>query len=296
MADPLPRITTIIATGAVAERARLLKRAIDSVRAAARAATRIVIVVNGTRYDQRLLEWLQAQPDVRLERLERASLPLALLHGREHVETEFFATLDDDDEYLPNALVRRADALDASGADVVITNGYRHACGRDRMFHDAIESVPASPLAKLFEHNWLASCNALYRSSSIGREYFANYHPFLEWTWMAFQLATSDVRIVALAEATFRNYDTPNSLSKSDAYFDADLALYRRMLARNTPPEITRLIQRRVAAALHNRSLRELARGNRAKAITFHLRSLFRPGGLQYLAYSRRLLPGWPSR
>ena len=272
----------------------MLKRAIMSIRKAASSRIEIIVVVNGTRFDKDLCAWIRAQDDVRVEYLEQASLPAALLRGRELVDTEFFSTLDDDDEYLPNGVTCRVAALDATGADVVITNGYRCFLERDEIFHHAIQSVPEAPLAKLFEQNWLANCNALFRSSSVGREYFADYYQFFEWTWLAFTLALSELRIVAIPDKTFRYNDTANSLSKSEAYFDADVELYRRMLTKKIPPAVARLIHRRLAAALHNRSVRELAQGNRAKAAGFHLRSLFHSGGLRYLAYSRRLLPGWP--
>ena len=272
----------------------MLKRAIMSIREAANARIAVIVVVNGTRFDKELCARIRAQDDVRVEYLEQASLPRALLRGRDLVDTEFFSTLDDDDEYLPNGLTCRVAALEATGADLVITNGYRHVLGRDEPFDPAIQSVPEARLPKLFERNWLTSCNALFRSSSVGREYFADYHQFFEWTWLAFKLALSDLRMVAIPDKTFRYNDTPNSLSKSAAYLEADVELYRRMLAKTTAPDVARLIHRRLAAALHDRSVRELAQGNRAKALGFHMRSLFHSGGLQYLAYSRRLLPGWP--
>lgn len=101
-------------------------------------------------------------------------------------------------------------------------------------------------------------------------------------------------KIIATDIPTFRIHDIPDSLSKSDGYLDVSVAVYERMLRQNPPQEIARLVRRRMAAAWHDQSSQSLKTGKRMKALKCHLRSLSLPGGLQYLFYSRKLLPFWP--
>lgn len=290
-----PLVSTIIPTIAAKEKAEMLKRAIRSVRASFAGRVSIIVVVNGKRFDNAVCEWLQTQPDVLFKYLPTPSLPDALIRGRELVSTPYFSTLDDDDEYLPGATDIKVAALEAQpDADVVVTNGYRHCNDEDVQAYKDILRVPHTPLKCLLEANWLNSGNALYRTTSIGIDYFTDYCKLREWTWLAFRMATSGKRIIAIDAPTFRIYDTPDSLSKSESYLDVSVTIYNRMLCQDLPQEITHIIQRRMAAAWHDMSSQSLKKGNRMKALKCHFHSLSLPGGLQYLPYSRKLLPFWP--
>jgi hypothetical protein len=99
-------ITVFIPTLATAERARHLRKALDSVRAQRQAEARIVVIVNGDAFDPDLLHELERNTEVGVLRRPVADFPASLRAGRAVVESPFFAELDDDDELLPDALAR----------------------------------------------------------------------------------------------------------------------------------------------------------------------------------------------
>lgn len=164
----------------------------------------------------------------------------------------------------------------------------------DDNFYHLLPDILCDPLAALFRQNWLASCNALFRTASITGEYFANPHPYAEWTWLAFRLSMAGKQLAVIDEPGFRINDTPGSLSKSGAYKTSYFSLYERMLAGSPPAHIAKTFRMRIGAAWHERSADALTKGVWLEAMQCHMRSLLQPGGLRYLAYSRRLLPGWP--
>lgn len=290
-----PKVTTIIPTMATRERAAGLRRAIDSVRRASDHPAAIIVVVNGERADAQVCDWLKAQRDVHFHYVAQPSAPNAVLQGRRLVSTPYFSALDDDDEYLAGGLDVRLKALESSpDADLVITNGYRHVEGNDDRFYETLDGVDRDPLANLFTRNWLASCNNLFRSTTVGVEFFEDYHPYIEWTWLAYRLGLAQKKVKVVDRATFRNHDTPLSLSKSKAYGETLLALYGRMLSAGPEPAVRQLIRKRIGAAWHGDSVRALRRGERLRALACHLRSMCLPGAARYLAYSRYLVPGWP--
>jgi glycosyltransferase involved in cell wall biosynthesis len=293
--DVSPCVSTIIATMAAPNRAMLLQRAVRSVRQSSTLPVTIIVVVNGDRGDPEVMAWLRQQDDVTLEILKEPSLPAALLRGRELVQTPYFSTLDDDDEYLGSAIDLRLAAIRESGADVVVTNGFRYSSGTTRLSYDTLRKVPQNPLEELFYTTWLHNGNALYRSDSVGREFFANYHAYAEWTWLAFNLALKGKCIAVLETPTFIYYDTPGTLSKSSAYRTSFLPLYRKMLDAGPPPAVVRQIKRRIQSAWHDQSCQALDQGWRREALRCHFHSLA-TGGLRYFSYGRRLLPGWPTR
>jgi hypothetical protein len=278
---------------AAPERAELVQRAVLSVRRSSALPVTIIVVVNGNRSDPGLVAWLREQHDVQLEILAQPSLPHALLRGRELVRTPYFSTLDDDDEYLGNAIDLRLEAIRESGADLVVTNGFRYCSGTIERSYDTLEKVSANPLEELFRTTWLHNGNALYRSDSVGREFFADHHAYAEWTWLAYRLALTGKRIAVLETPTFIYYDTPGSLSKSAAYRAAYISLYRKMLEANPPPAVVRCIKRRIQAGWHDLSCDALDHGRRLEALRCHVRSLA-AGGVRYFSFGRRLLPGWP--
>ncbi len=289
-------ISTIIPTMAAPERAHLLKRAIGSIRAASTDPVHIIVVVNGARSDPALCAWLAEQDDVELAYSDMPSAPNATLVGRRLVRTAFFSTLDDDDEYLPHALDLRLAAMNVEPApDLVVTNGV-HKVGEVETVGLSLEGVARDPLAALFKSVWLQSHNGLYRSATVGEEFFADFHPYGEWTWIAFLLANRGRRICVLDQPTFRCNDTPGSLSKTPAYRQAYSALFERMLAERPPAHIADMVRRRAGANWHDQAADLIKRGQRMQALVCHWRSLWLPGGWAYLGFTRKLLPGWTIR
>ena len=292
---PTINVSVIIPTIAVKENGPLLRRATESIRHSSENPVRIIVVVNGGRADPEICEWLKSQSDIHYERVITPSAPLAIFRGRELVQTPFFSTLDDDDEYLMGGTDLKLSAFSAHPeADMVITSGFRQNGNVDEPAMTPIDQVPLTPLPSLFEFNWLSSCNALYRSASFPPSFFVDSHPYGEWTWLAFKLALAGKQLVAISQPTFRIHNTPGSLSKSAAYRGAYQALYRRMLALDPPNNIVLTIKKRMGSDWHDQSVRTLACGGKLRATGYHLRSLMLPGGLQYVAYTRRLIPLWP--
>jgi hypothetical protein len=67
------------------------------------------------------------------------------------------------------------------------------------------------------------------------------------------------------------------------------------MLMLAPTPQIRRLVRRRIGDAWHDKSTQLLGKREYLPALSAHLKSLIYPGGLRYIAYTRRLIPGWPN-
>jgi hypothetical protein len=289
--DPPASVTAIVPTLADERRRESLLRAIDSLRAAARhARLTITAVVNGDRFDSGVLDSV-LQRDVTILQVPEPSLPGALLAGRRSVTSDYFCFLDDDDEYLPSAIDRRIAALDRRpDCAMVTTNGYRRLAGADSMALSQMDSIPSDPLSALFRENWLPSCAGLFRSAAIGVELFGEPHAYLEWTWLAYRIASRGLAIAVLDEPTFRIHDSASSLSKSGAYRSSHIALYRRMLDTATRGDIRGSIRRRLASALSSESAARLEENRLAEAWKLHCKALACPGGWRRGSQTLRLV------
>lgn len=280
-------VSVIIPTLAEAQRMESLRRAI---RSAESKTSTVVVCVNGSSSSADCITHLKSLENVKLLNLPEASLPRARAAGRQAVQTPFFTFLDDDDELLPGGLERRLAVLTSRpDIDLVITNGWRRQGGRQEVMLNQLASVSADPLLALFRENWLPSCGATFRTSSIGPEYFADMHGYAEWTWLAFRLSLDKKRVEVIDDITFAINDTPGSLSKSANYRAAYLHLYRRMLEVNPPDSVRKQIKRKISSFWHDLSAESLARGDLRRATWYHVRSLLSHGGLRYLAYTRHL-------
>lgn len=225
-------VTAIIPTLAERSRSTTLARAIESLRRAIAdpTALRILVVVNGQRFDSAVVDWLHTQP-VDVIQIPHSSAPLAHLVGRQNVASEYFCFLDDDDEYLPNALEARLDRITKSeDLALVVTNGLRCGAASHAPALQDMVDIETDPLGALFRANWLTSCGALYRSSKIGVSYFENFHPYVEWTWLAFRISIDQQRLAWVNSPTFRIHETSGSASTTRSYVEAHDSLYQRML------------------------------------------------------------------
>jgi hypothetical protein len=223
--------------------------------------------------------------------IETGSLPLALYAGRMQVRSEFFTFLDDDDEFLENGLRLRLDALRANpDAAFVVSQGFIKSAEAEelRVGLNARE-IEADPLGCLLRENWLASAAGLYRAAAVTPADFERIPPYLEWTYLGFRLA-SRMRFRFLDSPTYRLHDTPDSLSKSRQFYMGMVPALEAILSLELPPHVLRSLERKLAQAHHDCSVIELESGRRIDAWHFHLRSLTRPGGLQFLSYTRHLL------
>lgn len=289
----MPSVSVIIPTTCEAHRWPLLLRAIRSVQEHGKARVEVIAVVNGGRFDRGCYDELAALPGVRVLYREEGSAPLAQYAGRLAVATDFFAFLDDDDEYLPGAVDARVQALlDDPSLDFVATNGYRHSQGQDQLAVRDGDAVRRDPLSSLGAENWMASCAGLFRSATVDPGFFEKPAAYLEWTYLAYKLASTR-RMRFLDLPTFRIYDSPGSLSKSAAYREAELGVIERVLALSLPAHVRRGVERKRGRILHDCAERHRESGQIGLAWRCHLRSLRAPGGGNYLLYSRKLLiPG----
>ena len=290
MAD-LVSVSVIMPTEARSDRAELLGRALASVCSQDGVRALPIVVVNGPAADAALLADLARSRDARLVRLQAADLPAALRAGRSLVQSPYFAELDDDDELLPGALAARVEAMEAHpDVDVVVTRGYIDHGGRRELNVRDLEGFQTDPLRSLLDHNWLAPCAGLFRTETIGTEYFADVPPYLEWTYLGLRLAF-ERRILFLNRPTWvYRADTPRSLSKGQGYVLQQSVSLERMLALSLPADVRRRFQLRRRSALHAAAGLELGAGRLGAAWRWHLRSLAAAGGWRYALYTRRLI------
>jgi glycosyltransferase involved in cell wall biosynthesis len=285
-------VTVVIPTIADAKRGETIWRTIESAGSRCGANTRVVVVVNGTRFDPRLLEALRNAPNSECLYLEQGSLPLALKAGREAVRSEFFAFIDDDDEFLENGLGRRLELLRGNPqAAFLISQGWFHTNGIDVPQTDLdAKTILADPLGSMLRQNWVAtSASGLYRTSKVVPEDFAQMPSYLEWTYLGFRLASRH-NFVFTDEPTYRRYDMIGSESKSPSFRRGMVKALRAILAQELPQDARAGLCHKLAGAHHDLSVLALEEGKRAEATRQHLMSLFLPGGLRYLSYTRHLL------
>jgi glycosyltransferase involved in cell wall biosynthesis len=287
----LQSISVIMPTLANEDRASGLVRAIDSVLGQEGVRVVPIIIANGTKCSPDVLEDLGRRRDIRLVRLEEASLPLALKAGRNTVDTPYFAELDDDDELLPHALITRLDKMGDDGTvDVVVTNGLLQGFGSEVISTPNITDFQADPLRAILRDNWLAPGSALFRTETVTCDFFEAIPKYLEWTYLGVILSLRR-KILFVNHPTYV-YRTDNKVSISKS---RECALMRpqaieRLLKLDVPRDVRALIKGKLAAARHRASSCELAAGNYAAAWFWHMRSLMLGQGWKYLTYTRHLM------
>lgn len=284
----ISEVTVIIPTTAEFKRTSEIKRCIASIRSSSKLPVHILTVVNGSRFDPGVCNWLKEQTDVQFEYVELPSAPNAVLHGRKLVKTKFFATLDDDDEFVVGSTDVKSEVLRSNAdIDLIITNTMHRRGGNALTWYSRLNEVSEDPLTSMFHQTWLNSGNALYRTSSVGVEFFEDWKPFAEWTWLAFKIAIARKRVGVINEGLNIINVTEGSLSQSIAYERSYLTLFESMLAVNPPPEIADMIKRKISAYWHDRAERLLRERHHISAVLCHLRSMLHPGGLRYMSFSR---------
>ena len=284
-------ITVVIPTLAQRARAAGLYRAVDSVVRQAGVRALPLVVVNGPWRDAELVRALLADRRVRVLLRDAASLPGALRLGAEHVETPWWATLDDDDLLLDGALRLRHRVLaDDAGCDVVATNGYRQAGGRNVLHVAAGAEVAADPLRALLRRNWLLPGSWLARADRVDAALFDGMPSYLECTYLAARFATR-YRLRWMDEPTVvYSAESPLAASQSRAYALAQPEALRALLALDLPDDVRQALRTRVASACHNAADGELRRGHTREAWRWHAATLREPGGWRHLAFVRHLV------
>lgn len=287
----MKRVSLIIPTTGTESRRKSLFYAIESGIASSSCPIEVIVVVNGKKYSPDVLIELNLRKELQVEYCEQPSAPAACLFGLKQVNTEYFCFLDDDDEYISQAIDKRVEYLDKNpSADLVVTNGIRSLSDGEDLCIKDLAKITEDPLLYSVTNNWLASCGGMYRSRSIPSCLFEDYLPYIEWTWLAYKLAYYGKQIGTIDLPTFRINQTPGSASKSKDYQKCFHDLFNKMLAINPPPHIREAILTRVGDLFHSEAEAHLLEGEIGTAWRKHLRSLAHPKGIRYLPFTRKLL------
>ena len=294
MIRPEPaRVTVIVPTLGLRERAELLDAALASVVRQTDVDVVPIVVLNGTRACPDVERRLRDDPAVRLVRLGEGDLPGALAAGREEVETEYFTALDDDDELLPGALATRVSALRADPAlDLVVTNGLLlDEPVREPNVTDGSD-IDGDPLRALLVRNWLLPGSWLCRSERVGSELFEGMPRYLECTFLAVRFATRyNLRWLEEPTVVYR-VGSPHAESSTINYVVGQAEALKTIAAEDLPPDVKREFEHRIAHAHHMASEAALGQGRALEAWRWHLATLMSPGGWRYLPYTRHLVFG----
>ena len=286
-------ISVIVPTTCQASRAMLLHRAVESICTQCDVSLEVLIVVNGARYDQKLITALERDVRLRVIRLEEANVSAARYKGVQQATGDFFCFLDDDDEFLPHALSHRANIFrQYDSVDVVVTNGFEHSAGLDTplVTPGSASEISESPGKSFLRSNWFASPAALFRAKSIDPELFNFTYKYFEWTYLFFLLLSREKRFYYDEAFSYRKYeDNPLSVSKSIEYSMAYPEFLLSLAELHLEPSINRAIREKYLTALNSRSVLEMQQGSWGRAWRSHMKCLL-SGGWRYLPYTRKLV------
>ncbi len=270
----------------------MLERAIRSVVSQQGVTLEVLVVVNGNRIEPSLLKQLEDNSDLRVLKREEGNVSAARYHGVCSAKSEFFCFLDDDDEFLPGAMLKRLELFEEHpNADVIVTNGYTYT-GRDELHVSVLsaEEINREPAMTLLKMNWFASLAPTFRKATCAASFFNIRYRYFELTYLFFVLISSGKKIVYDASLTYRRFaDNPLSSSKSDAYAAFYPTFLQELYALPLEREIKRAINGKYISALNNLSGSHLSGGRMMAAWRAHLECL-RRGGWQFLPYTRHLL------
>jgi hypothetical protein len=275
-------------------RAHLIRRAVASILEQAGVRATPIVVVNGTTRDPGLIAELAADARIRLLRRDEPGLPAALTAGLAAVDTEWVATLDDDDRLLPGALARRVALLSAlPDADVLVTGAIWDRDGVETLQVPDPAAVMRDPLRAFFRRNWLAPGSWLARTTAVGPGLFDGMPPNLECTFLALRFALQ-YRMRYDPEPTVVYHPaTPGAASQTASHLEGQPAAHRALLALPLPDWARREVRRRVRQASQAVSLNRLEQGDLRGAWEWHRRTLREPGGWRHLPFTRRLAAAW---
>ena len=288
-------ITVIIPTTAKAIRKTTLLLAIDSLVNQIDVTPNILIVINGKCFDPDLRNDLENTNNINIIYQEIGSAPLACALGRKNVTTEYFCFLDDDDYLLPDALKTRIDIFNRDRSlDVVVSNGLRKLTNKTEtlIFPKGMNQARIDPLKCLFikKSNWMASCAATFKSSSITQSFFEDYTNFYEWTYLAIRISLKKKIAFIDAPGYVINF-TPNSLSTTTGFLIGQIEFHNAVSSLDLPKDIKNRSIIRWIDSWHSLSEYYRKDGLFKLAWQAHLNSLSTiKGFIKYFAYSRKLL------
>jgi hypothetical protein len=276
--------TVIIPT--LGTRPREAERAIASVLQQPAGTTVPLVVINGDRYDR---DWARALcKRCRAYIVPSAGVSNARAIGVRLVETECFAFLDDDDEFLPTAADVWTRAFQ-DGHDWVATNGFKETAGElSPLFDFSVHSD--DPAVDLLNSVWLCSASAAYRADRVLPSVFEDLGNFLEITQFGLRL-TERFRVNRVDEPTCVIHATSRQrASQSRQYLHAIPEALAAMHSECSRADLREILARSRTLALHDCSDAALRAGRLREAWDWHLKSLRSPGGWKHWAYMRRLM------
>ncbi|EIW90359.1 glycosyltransferase group 2 family protein [Alishewanella agri BL06] len=285
-------LSVIIATSARKEREKSILQAIKSIRAQEDVSSTIIIVANGQSCAPDILNKLCNMEGVELYYFPDKDFPTSLLIGRQKVRTPYFSFLDDDDEYISDTLKEIIFSLEQDkNLDLVVGNGVRFINNADRIRFPSIKKFKGNELKTLVSPggNWLASCAAIYRTSSIGEVYFTDFARYCEWTYLAFKLSL-EKNIGFIDVISYRIHDSQESLSKGLNYQIGQFEALKKIYNLNLPSSIRTKVLNKISDQAHSISGLKLNTGNFGESWHYHVISLRSFSGIRYLLYTRKIL------
>lgn len=286
------KLSVIITTSAETPRKNSILQAIKSIQQQQGVQSDIIIVANGKNCDINLLNQLSKIESVYLHHFPDKDLPEARIFGREQVKTPYFSFLDDDDEYIFNTLKIMISSLEQEkNIDIAVGNGFRHINNIDHVRFERISEIKGNELRSLITTggNWLASCAAIYRTSSIGKFYFSDLPKYCEWTYLAFKLSL-EKNIDFIDVNSYRIHDSQNSLSKGIDYQLGEYDSLQKIKSLNLPLDIKNAVSRKITDQAHTISGANLKLNNLSGSLHYHFISLYSLYGLKYLIFTRKIL------
>jgi glycosyltransferase involved in cell wall biosynthesis len=252
-----------------------------------------VVVVNGSRFDPVSLARLSQRSDIRLIQIPDPSLFRARRVAFETIRTKYFATLDDDDIFLPGALATRLAAIESEpGIDWVVTNGVFVRTEGETPYIPDIAAARRDPYGTLLDHCWLCSAGNLIRTSAVAPDTFDAIRS-MDLTYIAFRLLAEGKRVKFVDASTFRYFFYSDSTSKQDFYNLPAAGAIRVMMDLPVPRWVRRGLAGKYRRAMHDLASYHYRRGQMRDAWLAHLESLRGlPEFFQYAAFTRRLLAG----
>ena len=251
-----------------------------------------IVVFNGGAIDNQMLGWARRQPKTRCAVLRDGDKALATWVGRSMVAGEYFCFLDDDDEFRPGAFAAAMKTLQQDpGLDCLASNGiYITPAGARCVFANGRQLTQIDYAeGPLRSRNWLASCGGMFRTSTVGLDYFADLPRHREWTVIAFRIA-SRLNVRFVNRLSYRVFSSPASQSKRDSYIDAATESLEAMLRSAANPAHARAIRRQMSAANHYISSYYRIKGNFRRAWQAYRASIRTWSGLKYVPYATLLI------
>ena len=287
------KISVIIPTTAEDKRHKFLDQAIKSVFNQAFVGYEVVVVVNGIKCSETVLDSLRRIEKLKLVCVEEGNVSVARYQGLLESSGEVFCFLDDDDLLLPNSLGVRYQLLcDNPDVDVVVTNGYEQVGGQQYLFVDSLteDEIRLDPLGSFCKQNWFASPAPMFRRSSLDDRFFKSKRQFFEWSYLFFDLVVSECSILYRDDVTYiKIEDNPYSISKTEAYLYAYLDFLSEIIKFDLSKEIKKTVLKKYVITLNERAAYCLERNSLYEAWENHLKCL-RYGGWQYLLFTRKLI------